>query len=537
MSNSNSESFSIQGYNLVTLLKRLETATARLEDVTIFQEQRVSPSKTISPATATTAAIAAAPSLPATTTATGNPTPTTPLPPQAAAVEQTPKSVEAFDELIKQYVTPLADLSKDMDTVLSHQTQLLLSAFEKEKDVIKAALKSKQLKPEDADFQNAIINPINSIIMKIIEIKDGNRTHPQFNALNALAEGVAVLGWVCVPTPISYIPEFKDSAQFWTNRVLKDHKTKAGEGDEVSKQWVEWVKLYLSVFDELKAYVKEWATTGLVFKGDQEFLDAIKEKSSSVPSSAPAPPSAGGPPPPPPPPPADLFDNLEKPTTSESNGGGMGAVFAQLSKGEGVTAGLKKVDKSQMTHKNPELRKKSVPQPPKKPQSLSTAKPEVKAADKPAKKELQDNKWMILNQVDAGLIEIEVSMDQSVFIGNCVGTIVKLTGKVNAVSVNNCNKVGVVIDRAVSSVELNKCKSCEVQVMEWVPVMSIDQSESISLYLTGPEASNVELYSSGTTALNVNLPTDDDTREFAVAEQFKTTIIDGKLVTVAVNGE
>lgn len=35
---------------------------------------------------------------------------------------------------------------------------------------------------------------------------------------------------------------------------------------------------------------------------------------------------------------------------------GLGGVFAALNKGEGVTSGLKKVDKSEMVHKNPELR-------------------------------------------------------------------------------------------------------------------------------------------------------------------------------------
>lgn len=34
----------------------------------------------------------------------------------------------------------------------------------------------------------------------------------------------------------------------------------------------------------------------------------------------------------------------------------MGSVFAALNQGENVTKGLKKVDKSEMTHKNPELR-------------------------------------------------------------------------------------------------------------------------------------------------------------------------------------
>lgn len=38
----------------------------------------------------------------------------------------------------------------------------------------------------------------------------------------------------------------------------------------------------------------------------------------------------------------------------------MDSVFAALSQGEGVTKGLRKVDKSEMTHKNPELRKEGV---------------------------------------------------------------------------------------------------------------------------------------------------------------------------------
>lgn len=60
--------------------------------------------------------------------------------------------------------------------------------------------------------------------------------------------------------------------------------------------------------------------------------------------------SAGGPPPPPPPPSAPA------PSTGKAPAGGAGAVFAELNKGEAVTQGLRKVDKSEMTHKNPSLR-------------------------------------------------------------------------------------------------------------------------------------------------------------------------------------
>ena len=36
--------------------------------------------------------------------------------------------------------------------------------------------------------------------------------------------------------------------------------------------------------------------------------------------------------------------------------GGVAAVFADLNRGEDVTKGLRKVDKNEMTHKNPALR-------------------------------------------------------------------------------------------------------------------------------------------------------------------------------------
>lgn len=63
--------------------------------------------------------------------------------------------------------------------------------------------------------------------------------------------------------------------------------------------------------------------------------------------------AAGGPPPPPPPPPPPV---IPPPAAPAAPAGGVAAVFAELNKGEEVTKGLRKVDKSQMTHKNPALR-------------------------------------------------------------------------------------------------------------------------------------------------------------------------------------
>ena len=83
-------------------------------------------------------------------------------------------------------------------------------------------------------------------------------------------------------------------------------------------------------------------------------------------------PSPGGsrapPPPPPPPPPESLMATKNPPAPSEKPT--MGAVFSQINQGEGITSSLKHVDKSEMTHKNPALRKKTSPHLPPKPMGL-----------------------------------------------------------------------------------------------------------------------------------------------------------------------
>jgi adenylyl cyclase-associated protein len=81
-------------------------------------------------------------------------------------------------------------------------------------------------------------------------------------------------------------------------------------------------------------------------------------------------------------------------------------VFGDLNKGADVTKGLKKVDPSQMTHKNPSLRT-SAPVPErsdsngslrsKSPAPPKAKKPESMRTKKPPRKELDGNKWIIVS--------------------------------------------------------------------------------------------------------------------------------------------
>lgn len=152
------------------------------------------------------------------------------------------------------------------------------------------------------------------------------------------------MGWIVVsPTPVPYVKEMSDAAQFYANRVLKEFKEK-------DPNHVEWVKQWMKVLSELQAYVKQYHTTGLTW--------SIHNQQGSVTS-----PTHGGnsggmaapPPPPPPPPPASLLSS-EHHDDGPSRAELMNSINAL---GEGVTSHLKKVPDALKLHKNPQLREQA----------------------------------------------------------------------------------------------------------------------------------------------------------------------------------
>ncbi len=231
-------------------------------------------------------------------------------------------------------------------------------------------------------------------------------------------------------------------------------------------------------------------------------------------------------------PPSSTF-NVSKDTSSTS--AGIGAVFAELNKGEAITSSLKKVEKSQMTHKNPSLRghgsvsgssAKQHPVPPKKPNSLSKKK-------KPARKELLDTKWFVEN-FENEEVTIEGEMSHGVFIENCSGCTVIIKGKVNAISVSNCTKVGLLVESLVSGIDIIKCKKFGIQATGKLPLITVDGSDGGEIYLN-PESIDTEIFTSNSTALNVDIPgSDGDFEETPLPEQLKHEIVNGKLVTSVV---
>ncbi|KAK9451017.1 adenylate cyclase associated N terminal-domain-containing protein [Limtongia smithiae] len=531
----------IPGYNLVTLMKRLEAATSRLEDLTVFQAQALHNTTTTTasseistaPTPVPTPAVAAPVAVPVVVASA--PAPAL-VPAVSESVEEEapplPPFVVDFDALIEEFVKPFAARSKEIDPSVSEEASLLADAFTAERDFLLVVSKSK--KPTTgAPVYMDLFKPITSKVEAIQSIREGNRKSKFFNHLSTISEGVSALFWIGQePAPVPFVGEIKDSAMFYSNRVLKEYR-------DVDRKHVEWAQGLLAILTALQGYIKKYHTTGPTWNPVGEDVVKVLEEASApaaVPAAPPAP-GAGGPPPPPPPPPppASVFQVAKEPAAPA---GGLGAVFAEINKGESVTAGLKKVDKSQMTHKNPALRaqepiaaastKSKQPSPPTKPQNLKTKKP--------PRMELEGTKWIVENYENNHEIIIEAELNHGVFIHRCKNCTVQIQNKFNTVTMNECEGTGLLVQDLVASVDLIKSKNFGLQVTGTLPTISIDQCDNGQIYLS-KSSLQAEIYTSKSSGLNVNIPDETDEGDFKeqpVPEQLMHTIKNGKLVTAVV---
>ena len=225
----------------------------------------------------------------------------------------------------------------------------------------------------------------------------------------------------------------------------------------------------------------------------------------------------------------------------------MTAVFDQINTGSSITANLKKVEKAQMTHKNPSLRTSSAVPERSSSQSSTTSrgksplpnkKPESMRAKKPGKKELDGSKWLIEHFDSTGneIIEVQAELNHSVLISRCNKAVVKVIGKANAISIDNCSGLSILIDSLVSSLDVIKSPKFAVQVDGVLPTILLDQVDSAQVYLSTASL-GTEIFTSKCSNINIVVPPSDedggdegDSKELAVPEQIRTVVQkDGKL--------
>ncbi|KAI3322191.1 adenylyl cyclase-associated protein [Xylariaceae sp. AK1471] len=499
-------------YNLVTLIKRLEAATTRLEDIASSTIELPQAVPALSHHTATPPDQSANATPLASASSSTSPVTSTPVP-----KETLPESVEEFDIFISHSVDKYVKASNNLGGLIAEQASKVLDGFKQQRRFLLISTMAK--KPDisvsaDMLVYQDLLKPINEALMAVGSIKESNRGSPVFTQLSAVAEGIMVLAWVTVDIkPFKHVEESLGSAQFFGNRVLSEHKDK-------DPAQVEWIQSFYQIFRDLTEYVKQYYPNGIPWNGKGQPAADVAETLSSSRSAAappPAPPAAGGAPPPPPPPPGPPpVLQIKEEAPSKQADSGLGAVFGEINKGSDVTKGLRKVDKSQMTHKNPSLRASSTVSEPdssvrgKSPAPGKKPKPESMRVKKPPKKELDGNKWTIENyEKHTEPIEIEVSMSQAVLISKCNHTTIILKGKANAVTVENSQRLSLVVDNLVSTVDVVKSSNFALQVLGHLPTILLDQMDGAQIYLSKKSIST-RIFTSKSSSVNVNVLADDD---------------------------
>jgi adenylyl cyclase-associated protein len=405
-------------------------------------------------------------------------------------------SIEGFDEIINGPLKTFMDNSAGVGGDVATGAAYVKQGFDAQRAFLVQVSQCK--KPSDTVFQSMLTN-MSAAITACNEFKDGNRKSKQFNHLSGMAEALPALGWVAMsPKPCPFIKDTSGGAQFYTNRVIKEFK----ESDPAQ---VTWARSLIAVLTDLEAYVKANHTTGPSWnpKGGEAKgaapAQAAPKPAAAVPKVAPA--------------------------------GAVGALktglFSELSKGEGVTSGLKKVDRSQMTHKNPELRGSSVV-------PASAAK---KPAAAPAKKfgaaaavkkdpvlELQGKKWVVEHQEGNKEIVIEAEgVNQTLYAYRCNNSTIQVKGKINAIALDSCKKTAIVFETCVAAFELVNCQSVQVQVTGKCATISIDKTDGALVYLS-KECLDVDIVSAKSSEMNISVPDENgEFTEYPVPEQYKTT--------------
>ncbi|KAG5984024.1 hypothetical protein E4U55_006320 [Claviceps digitariae] len=498
-------------HNLTTLIKRLEAATSRLEDIATSTEL----ANDVPVLNQNDECAGEAPGAPKTSSQTAPPKLSS-----APNVEQMPEAIEEFDQLISSSVYKYVKLSNEVGGVVAKQAAKVLQVFQEQRKFL--LITTKAAKPTPTAYQN-ILKPVNDALMAVTELKDSNRQDPMFTQLSAVADGIMMLAWITLDSrPYKHVESSLSSAQFFGNRVLKEQK------DKDPKQ-VEWIQAFYQVSRDLAEYVKQTFPSGISWNATGESAEDVAKSLSQIPPALPSAASGNAavpPPPPPPPGPPPVLDVKTEPTPVMASGG-LDAVFSDLNKGSEVTRGLRKVDKSEMTHKNPSLRAGSmvgdreIPARGKSPAPGKKPKPESMRLKKPAKMELDGNKWTIENY-DKGPdpIEIETTLSQSVLISRCNNTTVILKGKANQVTVENSTRLSLIVDTLVSTVDVVKAQNFALQVIGTLPTIMLDQVDGGQVYFS-KESIGTKIFTSKSSGINLNIISgpDEDYQEVPLPSQ------------------
>lgn len=420
-----------------------------------------------------------------------------------------------FDSIVAEFTGAFNGAIGTIGGAVAAQGASFVSALAAQRAFLVAASKSK--KPDDATF-GQMLGATGAQLGAVGNARDAvPRSDKQFNHLSAVAEFAPALGWVQTNLPAPHVKQMFEAGDFYLTKILKDFKS-APDG-AVHVAFVNSIKSFATA---LQAYVKKFHTTGVAWNPHGVAASA----------AAAAPPAGGGGPPPPGPPPPPAGGVPSKNRAPAAAGAPTAALFADLSKGENVTAGLKKVTRD-MTNKD------------KKVNSVVAAKEPAAGASAagsgkkkgPEKLALEGNKWCVENFNARDDLRVEgAQRNHVVYIYGLTRCVVNIPDKVNSIAVDSCDRLALVFSSAVSQVEIVNSKNIQIQVLDRVPTIAVDKTSGAQLYLSNASLADpaVQIVTAKSDEVNVFIPgaaEGEDGSEHPIPEQFLTTIVNRRPVT------
>jgi adenylyl cyclase-associated protein len=383
----------------------------------------------------------------------------------------------------------------DIETI----SKTAIDIFQFHENVVQAAALYKKPKAD-------VLTKIQSHIQEKLTFLEKTFVYPRKQEFQAksVKEGSGTAFWITVETPVVAIKGVIESAEY------SGLKVKQQKIDSQTK----WMDSFFTLLKEILSFVTVNFPTGLIWSGKEEsdFAFLFGASSSAPTTTTPAEPKKEE-------------VKVQQDAPKAVVGGGMGALFAQLNKGEAITQGLKHVDKKK---KDDAEASKPVEVP--KPVETKVTAPKVdkgalQLPTQPAKKHKVDFTWFLENFVNDKTILLDeetASLKDIVRIENCHNCAITINAKVKGISVNRCKKLFLTFQNVVSNVEVIHSKSVEVYAQGSVPSIQVDSSESIKVTLS--KDLSTEIVSSKVTELNVTKLNAEGEyeKDFPVTEQFVT---------------
>lgn len=207
---------------LTHLLRRLEAATSRLEDIA---------SSAFEPSSSNHGSVSGAPPLSAGAKPSSS-APDLPVISQTdsastvkAAAEPLPASISDMDAIMDNEVKAFVDCGKGLDPLVQEQAAAVAKGFADQRRFLMVTTKAKRPDPQSQTFMD-LLKDLQQDLGTAGDIKDSNRGSPMKEHLAMVAEGISTLQWLVMDAgkPADVVGEMIGGAEMYGNRVLKTYK-------------------------------------------------------------------------------------------------------------------------------------------------------------------------------------------------------------------------------------------------------------------------------------------------------------------------